>query len=64
MTKSKRKVVEETEHFQLSGDHMGKHVLRYVVKCLKCNKEKSLAGGVKHIKWKCCSREYEKDFSA
>ena len=61
MTKSKRRIIEETPHFQLSADRMGKHVLRYIARCLKCNKEKSFAGGIKHLKWKCCEREFERD---
>jgi len=63
MTKSKRKALEDGEHFILEADHMGSHVLRYVLRCKRCNKERTMAGGVKHIKWKCCNREYEKDLS-
>ena len=61
MTRAKRKIVDQTAHFALSEDRVGTHVLRFILKCMKCNKEKTFPGGAPHIKHKCCNREYEYD---
>lgn len=59
MATAKRTTKDETDHFILSEDRVGGRVMRYVVRCKKCNKEKIVAGGVKHLKHVCCHREYE-----
>jgi len=64
MATAKRRTLHESTHFSLSTDKIGKIVVRYVLRCKKCNKERVMAGGVRSIKHKCCSREFEFDTTA
>lgn len=58
---AKRTTRDESAHFILQEDLVGGKALRYVLRCKKCNKDKTFGPAVKQIKHKCCNREYEKD---
>ena len=58
MPVAKRKTVEETPHFTLFEDKTRGTVLRRVLRCNTCNKEKTFHGPVRTVRHKCCNWEY------
>lgn len=58
MAIAKKKTIDETPHFVLEEHSTRGRVIRRVLRCEKCHKEKPFAGMVPTIKHKCCNREY------